>query len=73
MTKVRIKKRAVVGGRVWQGSQFYVVDDATLDRLVAAGAVEIVDGKKPAPGNKAHSAAPENKTRKRGRPRKVRE
>lgn len=63
MHTVKIVRRTVVDGRVWQGSVEYSVDDATLERLIDAGAVEI----------KAHACAPENKAapNRRGRPRKV--
>ena len=66
MTRVKILRRQVVMGRVWQGSQFYNVSEAELRDLIDAGAVEIED--------KDAGAAPENKAapkRKRGRPRKV--
>ncbi len=46
------------------------VDDATLRILISEGACAIVDRKTP-PENKAFEAAPENKARKQGRPRKA--
>lgn len=66
MTRVKILRRQVVMGRVWQGSQFYNVSETELAALIEAGAVQIED--------KDAGAAPENKAepkRKRGRPRKV--
>ena len=65
MHTVKIVRRTVVDGHVWQGSVEYNVDDDTLERLIDAGAVEI----------KAHAGAHENKAepKRRGRPRKVQE
>lgn len=45
------------------GSEHEVADDM-LSIMIECGVVEIVD-------NKAYGAAPENKARKRGRPRKA--
>lgn len=63
MHRVEIIRRTVVGGTVWQGGTVHQVDNATLQALIEAGAVEI----------KMEAGAPENKAapRKRGRPRKV--
>jgi hypothetical protein len=61
MHKVEITRRSIVGGKVWQGNTIHQVDDATLRQLIEAGAVEI----------KMEAPAPENKARRRGRPRKV--
>jgi len=54
----------------WPKGSIRHVDDATLAILIGEGLCAIVDRKAP-PENKAHGAAPENKTRKRGRPRKA--
>lgn len=48
---------------VWHEGSTHQVDDNLLGILIDAGACEIV--------TKAMLAAPENKARKRGRPRKV--
>jgi len=67
MHRVQIIRRTEAVGKVWQGGTVHMVDDATLQRLIDAGAVEI----------KMEAGAPENKAeappvkRKRGRPRKV--
>lgn len=65
MHRVEILRRTVLGEKVWQGNTVHTVDDATLRRLIDAGAVEI----------KMEQGAPENKAapRKRGRPRKVKQ
>lgn len=47
----------------WPKGSTRFVDDATLRILIGEGACAIVE-------RKAHMAAPENKARKRGRPRK---
>lgn len=66
MTRIRIIRRHVDSrGTVWQGSQFYTVDDATLAMLIDDGACEIVQDKAMRP--ELETKAP----RKRGRPRKV--
>lgn len=54
----------------WPKGSVRQVDDATLRILISEGACAIVDRKTP-PQNKMHDAAPENKARKRGRPRKA--
>ena len=67
MNKVKILRNFHIspdGLRVetWQAGTERDVDDATLNLLIGEGACEIV--------TKAMGAAPENKTKKRGRPRK---
>jgi hypothetical protein len=67
MNRVKIVRRTVVKGRVWQGSQIYTVTDDELSDLIEAGAVELETAAAgPAPENKAQPVK-----RKRGRPRKV--
>lgn len=67
MTKVKILRNFPISldgitVQTWQAGTERDVDDATLNLLIGEGACEIV--------TKAMGAAPENKAKKRGRPRK---